>query len=91
MNANGHIKVFVPEGVAKIMEDRGISLEDVERVIHHAESTGEKFINLSTGRSLASLRPTRVTYWVEYSQVSESYQIHSAYSHRMELKRGRGL
>jgi hypothetical protein len=37
------------------------------------------------------LRPDRVTYWVEYSQVGEDYQVHSAYSHRMEMKRGRGL
>jgi hypothetical protein len=36
------------------------------------------------------LRPDRVTYWVEYRQVDEDYQVHSAYSHRMEMKRGRG-
>jgi hypothetical protein len=36
------------------------------------------------------LRPDRVTYWVEYSRVGEDYQVHSAYSHRMEMKRGRG-
>jgi hypothetical protein len=27
---------------------------------------------------------------VEYSRVGEDYQVHSAYSHRMEMKRGRG-
>jgi hypothetical protein len=28
---------------------------------------------------------------VEYSRAGEAYQIHSAYSHRMEMKRGSGL
>jgi len=60
-------------------------------IIHHAEATGEKFINPSTGHSLAFLRPGRVTYWVEYSRVGEDFQVHSTYSHRMEMKRGSGV
>jgi len=87
MNAYQQIRLLIPEEVERVMEGRGILREDVQKTIHHAETTGEKFINPSTGRSLASLRPDRVTYWVEYSQVGEDYQVHSAYSHRMEMKR----
>ena len=79
-----------PRKSRRLMEERGILREDVQKAIHHAETTGEKFINPSTGRSLASFRPERVTYWVEYSRAGEEYQVHSAYSHRMEMKRGRG-
>lgn len=91
MNAYEQIGLYIPEEVERLMEARGILREDVEKVISHAETTGEKFIKSSTGRSLASLRPTRVTFWVEYSLVGEDYQVHSAYSHRMEMKRGSGL
>ena len=91
MNASEQMRLCIPEEVERVMEDRGILREDVEKVIRHAETTGEKFSNPSTGRSLASLMPTRVTFWVEYSRVGEDYQVHSAYSHRMEMKRGRGL
>jgi len=91
MNTNEQIRCYIPEEVERIMEARGILREDVEKVIGYAETTGEKFIKPSTVRSLASLRPTRVTFWVEYSQIGEGYQVHSAYSHRMEMKRGRGL
>ena len=91
MNRSEQIRLYIPKGVERLMEARGILREDVEKVIGYAEATGEKFINPSTGRSLASLRPTRVTFWVEYSPAGEGYQIHSAYSHRMEMKRGRGL
>ena len=87
MNTQEQISLYIPEEVERLMEDRLILREDVQKTIYHAETTGEKFINPSTGRSLAFLRPDRVTYWVEYSQVGEDYHIHSAYSHRMEMKR----
>jgi hypothetical protein len=90
MNEYEQIRLHIPEEVERLMENRGILREDVQKTIYHAETTGEKFINPSTDRSLASHRPGRVTYWVEYSRVGEDYQVHSAYSHRMEMKRGRG-
>ena len=90
MDAYEQIHLHIPEEVEHLIESRRILREDVQKTIHHPETTGEKFINPSTGRSLASLRPDRVTYWVEYSRVGEDYQVHTAYSHRMEIKRGRG-
>jgi len=91
MDAHEQIRLHIPEEVERLIEDRRILREDLQKTIHYAETTGEKFINPSSGRSLASLRPDRVTYWVEYSRVGEDYHVHSAYSHRMEMKRGRGL
>jgi hypothetical protein len=91
MDEYEQISLRISEEVGRLMEDRRILREDVQKVIHHAETTGEKFVNPSIGRSLASFRPDRVTYWVEYSAVGEDYQVHRAYSHRMEMKRGRGL
>jgi len=85
------IYLQMSEEVERLVEYRHILKEDLQKTIHHAETTGEKFINPSTSRSLASFRPGRVTYWVEYSSTGEAYQVHSAYSHRMEMKRGRGL
>ena len=90
MTTREQMSLSISEEIERLMEERGISREDVEKAIDHAETTGEKFINPSNGRSLTSHRPDRVTYWVEYSRVGEEYQVHSAYSHRMEMKR-RGL
>jgi hypothetical protein len=87
MNEYEQICLQIPEEVERLMQFRGILRENLQKTIHHAETTGEKFINPVTGRSLAFLRPDRVTYWVEYSRVGEDYQVHSAYSHRMEMKR----
>ncbi len=88
MNAYEQIRVHIPEEVERLMEARRIMRQDLQKAIHHAETTGEKFIDPSTGRSLASSRPDRVTYWVEYSRVGDDYHVHRAYSHRMEMKRG---
>lgn len=91
MTAQKLTHLIFSEEAARLMADRGILKEDIEQTIRHAETTGEKFVNPSTGRSLAFLRPGRVTYWVEYTPSETEYFIHSAYSHRMEMKRGRGL
>jgi glutamate synthase (NADPH/NADH) small chain len=80
----------VPEEAERLLEARRILREDVLGTIDHAETTGEKFTNASIGRSLASWKPARVTFWVEYSRVGDEYLVHSAYSHRMEMKRGTG-
>jgi hypothetical protein len=87
METYEEIRLNIPEEVRKLMAVRGILVEDVQKTIYNAETTGEKFVDPSLGRSLTSMRPDRVTYWVEYSKVGEEYQIHSAYSHRMEMKR----
>lgn len=87
MSGYEEILLDVPEDVEHLMGERHILREDVQKTIHHAETTGEKFVDPSRGRSLAFFRPDRVTYWVEYSGVGAAYLIHTAYSHRMEMKR----
>lgn len=87
MDSHEEIRLRIDERVGRLMEARGITEQDIQVVIGHAEATGEKFVNPVNGRSLASLRPDRVTFWVEYSRVGDEYDVHSAYSHRMEMKR----
>jgi len=81
------ISLRITKAIETLMKDRGIQKEDVQKTIYHAETTGEKFINPGADHSLASFRPDRVTYWVEYSKIGEVYEIHTVYSHRTEMKR----
>lgn len=87
MSEYEEIRLDISEEVKGIMDERHILTEDVQKTIYYAESTGEKFIDPSRSRSLASFRPDRVTYWVEYGRIGENYRIYRAYSHRMEMKR----
>jgi len=90
MDAYEEIRLLISEDIARLIESRAIQRDELQKVILRAETTGEKFINLTTGHSLAFLKLGRVTYWVKYSRAGKDYHIHSAYSHRMEMKRGRG-
>jgi Fe-S oxidoreductase len=76
--------IITPE-VAQLMEKRMIMIEDIRGVIAHAESTGEKIVDATNGRFMASFRPVSVTYWVEYSVEEGKIVAHNVYSHRMEV------
>jgi NADPH-dependent glutamate synthase beta subunit-like oxidoreductase len=80
------IRLTLPDDVQKQVEDRLILVEDMQKVIDHAERTGKRMFNKSTQHYLAYLKPASVTYWVEYTpQAGGSFLVHKAYSHRMEI------
>lgn len=79
------MKLTISELVRQLMEQRMILVDDLERVIDWAESTGNKLVSRNTGRFLAHHTPATVTYWVEYSPADDGFVIHNAYSHRMQI------
>jgi glutamate synthase (NADPH) small chain len=79
------IKLRIPEKVSELMNERLILVEDLQHVIHWAESNKRKLVHSVTGHSLAHYRPGAVTYWVEYSVDGDEYIVHNAYCHRMEV------
>ena len=80
------IQLKISDAMRERLDHRLILVEDIQRVIAHAEKTGRKFMNRDTGHWLASLKPNAVTYWVEYSQQGTAFEIHNAYSHRMYVE-----
>jgi glutamate synthase (NADPH/NADH) small chain len=86
----GHRKIVLhiaPE-VQNLLEQRRILIEDLQKVIHHAETTGRKLVHPKTGHFKASFKPYKVTFWVEYSPSKDGYVVHNAYAHRMEVSGG---
>ena len=81
----GYTLLLTPE-MRAALEDRLILVEDVQKVIQYAETTGESFKNQQTGHTLAFYKPNLITYWVEYTREAEAWRVHNAYSHRMELE-----
>lgn len=68
-----------------LLEERLILVEDMQKVIHQAETTGRYLHNPANGRRLASFKPAVVTYWAEYEPADDGFILHSGYSHRMQL------
>jgi hypothetical protein len=79
------IRLRIAPDVGATLEDRLILVEDLQRVLEHAERTGERLLDPRTGHLLAHHRPRAVTYWVEYSRDGEEYVVHRAYSHRVHV------
>ena len=77
------IQLILSDEVRARLDARRILVEDIQRVLAHAEKTGRKFKNAETGQWSASYKPNAVTYWVVYSPQGDAYVIHNAYSHRM--------
>jgi hypothetical protein len=79
------IKLVIPPDIQLRLETRLILVEDLQKVIEYAERSGARLLNRKTGHYLAYYKPTTVTYWVEYSPQGDTFVIHNAYSHRMEV------
>jgi glutamate synthase (NADPH/NADH) small chain len=88
MQAYESITLIIAPEVAQLLEQRRILAEDVQRVIYEAQRSGSVVVHPQTGRLKACHRPYRATIWVEYSPAPEGYVVHTAYSHRMEIKGG---
>ncbi|MBI5589105.1 MAG: 4Fe-4S dicluster domain-containing protein [Deltaproteobacteria bacterium] len=81
----GKIVLSISPEIQQILEDRRILISDIQKVIHHAESTGETLIHPVTGHCMAAFKPYKTTFWVEYSVSGSGFILHNAYSHRMEV------
>ncbi|MEL7564736.1 MAG: pyridine nucleotide-disulfide oxidoreductase/dicluster-binding protein [Dehalobacterium sp.] len=79
------LNLVIPPEIWKIMEERYILVEDIEKVIEHSEISGERFYNPEDSSYLADLRIKNVTYWVRYARKEDGIHIISVYSHRMEV------
>lgn len=79
--------LIIPDEVWRIMDERYILLEDVEKVIKHAQESGERFYNPEDESFLANHRVENVTYWIRYIEKDGAIQVVTVYSHRMEVKK----
>lgn len=82
---NSRSDLIISDEIWRIMDERYILLEELEKVISHAQETGERFFNPADGTYLASLRIGSVTYWVRFAEEEGAVRVVSVYSHRMEL------
>ncbi len=72
--------------VAKLLESRGVTDDELSEVLKEAEQTDQgKFYHEETGRYAASKKIGEAVYWVVYSPAGSGYEVHSAYWHKSTL------
>jgi glutamate synthase (NADPH/NADH) small chain len=79
------VRLILCSDVEKKMDDRFILLDEIKQVVFQAERSGVKFVDKGSGHNLASFRIGHVTYWIEYEPCGDSYRVHKAYSHRIQI------
>lgn len=79
--------LIIPDEVWRIMDERYILREDIEKVIKHAQESGERFLNPEDSSYLTNMRIAGVTYWVRYREKDGAIWIVTVYSHRMDVKK----
>ncbi|MFH1137344.1 MAG: heterodisulfide reductase-related iron-sulfur binding cluster [Pseudomonadota bacterium] len=88
MEEHQGIGLVISPDVRELLEERRILLEDVQKVILNAETTGDRLLHPETGRRKAAFTPYKATFWVEYTPSPDGYIIHNAYTHRMRVVGG---
>jgi NADPH-dependent glutamate synthase beta chain and related oxidoreductases len=81
----GALNLVIPQHIWDLMEKRFILFEDIEAVVLHSRTSGERFFNSDDSSFLAHLRIKYVTYWVRYAEMEDGIHVLGAYSHRMEI------
>ncbi len=81
------MELLISEEMGHVLDSRLILLDDIRRVIETAEKSGQKILHPRNGHMTAGLQMGLITYWVEYSVKDTAFQVHKAYSHRLELNK----
>jgi Fe-S oxidoreductase len=83
------LNLVIGEELQKDLDKKLIAAADLKEAIWRAEATGDVFYDDSDDARLASLVKPVITYWVEYREkASNTYEILSAYYHRMRFREG---
>lgn len=81
----GNIALKGLEGIASLMEERGVRQEDVQAVIACAEQEGAKMYREEGKRCLGKKRLENFTAYVEYGIEEDGYRLFNVYGHRVSL------
>ena len=75
----------------QMMDQRMILTDDVMAVLDDFRVTGEAILDSESGLLVARKRVGNATFWVKFTREgADSYTVHRAYSHRMNVVRGQG-
>ena len=82
------IHLIMEDDVKNKINNELILEEEIQEVIHWAESSGEKIIDTAGGHMVAHKQIGIITIWVEYQPEENGFRVYNAYSHRMQIVKG---
>ncbi len=82
------IHLIMDENIKDKLNMELILEEEIQEVIHWAESSGEKVIDTTRGCMVAHKQIGIITIWVAYQPENGGFRVFNAYSHRMQIVKG---
>lgn len=82
---NKKFKIIVSDENSKLMDERGIKLEDIELAINNAEDNDFKLYLENENLFLTRFRNNNYTIYVEYKLNDDECTINDAYGHRVSI------
>jgi hypothetical protein len=80
--------LIISDELQRNMDKKLISAADIKEAIWIAENSGDQFYDEADGMCLCSMIKPVITYWVQYKETApRTYEIFSAYYHRMRVNR----
>ncbi len=79
-------RLGITDEARALMEERMILDTDVLQVMESYRESGEAVLENDTGLLVARRRIGNVTFWVKFTEDSDGYTVHRAYSHRMTIE-----
>ena len=83
------VRITMQDSVAAMLDERRILLDDVRQVLFRASNGGRTLRHGTDGRRIAAAELGEVTFWVEYLEGEEGFEVLKAWSHRMRSAGGR--
>lgn len=79
------LNIKISDAIAELMEERGVTADDVREVVEYAESTGKKLYVEGEERFLARKRMGNFSAYVEYT-LGDEVEVVDVYSHQVTFQ-----
>lgn len=80
-------RLVIDKPLRKKMHCECIMEDDIRYVVENAQATGRRMLDAGSGHLVAGRRKSIITYWVEYTAISDwEFVIYNCYSHRMQVQ-----
>ena len=83
------VPLVISVEAGRMLEERRILEDDVRQVLHRVAGGGRYLAHGEDGRRIAAAELGEVTFWVEYRDGQDGYEVLRAWSHRMRIAGGR--
>ncbi len=80
------IKLDIPPELKIKLNNEMILEADIQKVVEHCETSGNKIVNTDSNTYVGHKLIGRMTYWIEYRDKEDHFELVNAYSHRMNIE-----